>query len=846
MDDKDKVKYNAEQFVLNKSNEEINDKKLQENELKEDEYGFNDDLNEENDNKEDENKKVDEKNINDSQLFEDNYLDISTKKENDNINENNSDKEKEKENPSEKKEEAKNKISDNNENNINHQEEIEDNKPIEKNQINEEDKNIKEKEEKKEDSKNENVDILNKKEDQELMNKDNELNKNNKEKDIKQEEEKNENENIQKKEEKGIGGKENKEELDDKNSIKDSEHIIDSIIRNELNAIHNENVNKCKKNISKGKVEKKYTTLKDLENSPFKKMKIDSPRSLQLIHMNKYTPEELYFNPEKQLNNFYEKLRLDKIKKLSELRDKLIQEEKFENNMSNDEIIKNLILSTQEKILDDNLERIKTRNEIELANIVKYELDKNLSRLELKKSADNFKKEKLKLKPYEIILNKRNKASNKNKRYKTLENNTPIITNLKSQNDNIKSFYIGKRQNEFCFYNQKLNQKLEKIELIKLKRNELFKLKKNMETERAKINLKKSEDKLNLKLENLKKKMEWKNFMTIVIKNVIKKDQIEKREINNQKSLMKKEYINNLKNMEQKEREKKLEILNKKGEKRGDIKNSMGRIYSSRIDKYHNLEKERKINISKIQQTLKNGEGENEKNLDKLMEDFPDNYRISDVIKDYQLKKNEIENNQNIKLYSSIGNLYNKTLSPYRTLTSNNNLMNKSYDKKRIFIYSTKNKKKEKINTKKNESIKKEERRINNINSMNESIKIKNEEQKDEINDIYNENELKDKIRTFKLQLYKNFLNKVKEEKNKEMMRKKQLEMINDTTLRNNLEKQFSDERALIDMRLRKENENLRKIAKEYETKLKNNFLKKQDRILNLVKEINDKKENKN
>ena len=833
MDDNDNDKYNEDQYALNKSNEEINDKKLQENELKEDEYGFNDNLNEENDNKEEENKKLDEKNINDSQLFEDNYLDISTKKENDNINENNSDKEKEKENPSEKKEEAKNKISDNNENNINHQEEINNNKPMEDNKINEEDKDMKNKEEKKED-------ILNKKEAQNSKNEENELNKNNKETDIKKEE-KNENENIQKKEEKGIGGKENKEELDDKNSNNDSEHIIDSIIRNELNAIHNENVNKCKKNISKGKVEKKYTTLKDLENSPFKKMKIDSPRSLQLIHMNKYIPEELYFNPEKQLNNFYEKLRLDKIKKLSKLRDKLIQEEKFENNMSNDEIIKNLILSTQEKILDDNLERIKTRNEIELANIVKYELDKNLSRLELKKSADNFKKEKLKLKPYEIILNKRNKASNKNKRYKTLENNTPIITNLKSQNDNIKSFYIGKRQNEFCFYNQKLNQKLEKIELIKLKRNELFKLKKNMETERAKINLKKSEDKLNLKLENLKKKMEWKKFMTIVIKKVIKKDQIEKREINNQKSLMKKEYINNLKNMEQKEREKKLEILNKKGEKRGDIKNSMGRIYSSRIDKYHNLEKEREINISKIQQTLKNGEGENEKNLDKLMEDFPDNYRISDVIKDYQMKKNEIENNQNIKLYSSIGNLYNGTLSPYRTLTSNNNLMNKSYDKKRIFIYSTKNKKKEKINTKKNESIKKEERRINNMN--NESRKIKNEEMKDEINDIYNENELKEKIRTFKLQLYKNFLKKVKQEKNKEIMRKKQLEMINDSTLRNNLEIQFSDERALIDMRLRKENENLRKIAKDYENKLKNNYLKKQDRILNLVKEINEKKE---
>ena len=113
---------------------------------------------------------------------------------------------------------------------------------------------------------------------------------------------------------------------------------------------------------------------------------------------------------------------------------------------------------------------------------------------------------------------------------------------------------------------------------MKLKKNELFKIKKNMETERARINLKKSEDKLNLKMANLKKKMEWKDFMTIVIKNVIKKDQMEKIELNNQKSLMKKEYINNLKNNEKKERDKKMELIIKKGERSNNIKNNMRRI----------------------------------------------------------------------------------------------------------------------------------------------------------------------------------------------------------------------------------------------------------------------------
>ena len=110
------------------------------------------------------------------------------------------------------------------------------------------------------------------------------------------------------------------------------------------------------------------------------------------------------------------------------------------------------------------------------------------------------------------------------------------------------------------------------------------------------------------------------------------------------------------------EREQKLEILNKKGATRKDIQNMTRRIYSSRIDRYNNMERERIINISKIQKILKKGEGENEKNLDILMEEFPDNYRIANVIKDYQIKKNEIENNQNIRLLSSKANLFNTNI----------------------------------------------------------------------------------------------------------------------------------------------------------------------------------------
>ena len=92
------------------------------------------------------------------------------------------------------------------------------------------------------------------------------------------------------------------------------------------------------------------------------------------------------------------------------------------------------------------------------------------------------------------------------------------------------------------------------------------------------------------------------------------------------------------------------------------------------------------------------------------------------------------------------------------------------------------------------------------------------------------------------MKIYKNFLKKVKEEKNNEMNRKKQLKMIKDRTLRKNLDIQFSNERALIDLRLRKESESLQKLAKDYENRLRSKYLKRQDRILNLVKEVNEKK----
>ena len=749
---------NKESIILNSSKEEINERKQSEKDEKEEMESNQELLN-------DENKLEDDMNYNESQLFENNSY---YKKYNQSNGE-------------------ESKIDDKK---VNSEKEKNINEPINNNINKENEEKLEETKEKEEANKNnEKINIMQKanknaseKGDLKLIRETQELkiSLNENEKNIKKEEEKNNN------------------KIGDDN---DSEHIIDNIIQNELNELPEEEKTENKKLFGK-----KYTTINDLKNEPFKEMKKDSPRSLQLIHDNGHTCEELYYNP---------------------------------NKKKDDEIIKKMILNTQEKILDDNLLRIKAKNDIELANIVQYELDKNLFKMELMKNEDNFKKEKLKLKPYEMMLKKRNKRY-EGEKYHTLENKSPIITKLKSPNENLLSFYKAKRKNEYSFYKQKLSQKLELIELMNIKKNEKFKLKKSMETERAKINLKRSEEKYNKKLENLKKKMEWKDLLTNVIKKVIKDDHKEKRELNEIKYKKKKEYINDMKKKEIDENEKKLELLNKKGEQRKNISIMTKRIYSSNMDKYKKMEKERINSISKIQKILKDGEGKNEKNLDILMEEFPDNHKIIEVIKDYQIKKNEIKNNKNLRLYSSNGNLYNTNISSlyYKTTGNNDNYLHKSADKKRIFIYS--NNRKKEIIDKKNEKIKDEERRINN---KIDQIKNKKEEMNEDINDIHYEHELKEKIRMFKIQIYKNFLKKIKEERHNEIMRKKQLEMIKDKTLRKNLEIQFSNERALIDIRLRKESESLQKLTKDYENRLKNNFLKKQDKILNLIKDINKKKE---
>ena len=832
----------------------------------------------------------------------------------------------------------------------------------EENENNKEDKGTNEIKEKKEEKKEEEKEVKEEKEKEEVEEKKEEEKEVKEEKEKKEEEENrgedNEDNKDEKEKEEIKEGKRKEEE--NKFSRKGSESLIESIILNELDDMPKEEIiikndkAKKKKNIDIKMDYKKYKTLKDLEKQPFKRVKIDSPRSLKIIKENGCVIDELYhISLDKFLNihketinmnkeeqkiryNFYEELRLNQIKKLSEIRDKLIKDEelknkddkkilesynviyhinkskeiniinKYENeklnklnddnrninsskyrtihstindmekikNNDNDndkDLVKKIILENEERIIDNKLERIKAINDKELANVVEFELDKNLFKLELEKQTENYLKE-IKQLNYENSKNgkKLNQLPNSG-------NAKPIVNKLTSFHDNLISFHIAKKKKEYDIFQQKLDQKLEKIEIANKKKNEELQKKKKKEYERAAFNLKRSEEIFNKKQNDLIKKMQIKDLITNGIKRMNNEIYLGKKEINMQKYLSKQDYIKKLKRKDEYELEQKYNNYIERESKRGKINNIKSRIYSSRVYRMNDIQNKRKKNIYKIQKILKNGEGEDEVNLDILMEEFPDNPKIAEIIEKYQIKKNNIENNLRPRLYSSnnfnIDNnyIYNSIYNKYGM----NNFGSKSSDRKRIFIYANNNKE---VNiNKKNENIKKEERRIKNASNMsninnnmnqnesnnkniysninNEIIKKKNafkekypdyelsedEDIWDEDEDIAYEHEIDERVRNFKVKIYKNFLSKLKREKRNELLRNKQLEIISDLVLRRNLEIQFSKERSLVDTRLKKESERIQKQAKEYENSLRSNFQRKQQRFMNQIKDSKKK-----
>ena len=577
-------------------------------------------------------------------------------------------------------------------------------------------------------------------------------------------------------------------------------------------------------------------TILDLQKNPNLKLIINSPRSLQALNDSGYTLDQLYhrtfdefieehkellhLDEEVRMNryHFYEKLRMDKINNLVEYREQLIQNELYQLNYDNNnqeennkiKTMKNIILDNDKRIAENEINIIKKKHEKELANIIQLELDKDLFNLELKKLQAKYEKAYKKLN----FLNFQSTTDikeNDEKRKSSLINIYPI--SVTSEKKNLKYFSLPKKtiinidkENNYIdnlhtlqqtLINQKyekkekiVEQKLERLEKIRKITGEQRALKKRIGEERASQNLQKNAIDFLKRHEDLVTEIQNKKINIFQNKkklNITKN----KNEMNNLKYLIKTDSISDLRRKEEYIRMVKYYELLEKQSKTEQIKNDRINVIDNKLLKLDYLNNERYKNIIKIKEILNTGISE--ENLEKIIEQFPDNKEIKKVVKNYQNNKKDL-------LYNSHKTKEEKKISIKKRPKSHGKLyLNKI-----------------------NKNNQKQSKENQNLKIPNLLMKNKNNRALTETNKISNEPDVKEKLRLYKELLAKQFYKRVQQEKENEELRLKELEKIVDKNAKYQLEKKFRKERALVYIRLERENQKINDKISLYEMNLKN------------------------
>jgi hypothetical protein len=578
-------------------------------------------------------------------------------------------------------------------------------------------------------------------------------------------------------------------------------------------------------------------TILDLQKNPNLKLIINSPRSLQALNDSGYTLDQLYhrtfdefieehkellhLDEEVRINryHFYEKLRMDKINNLVEYREQLIQNELYQLNYDNNnqeennkiKTMKNIILDNDKRIAENEISIIKKKYEKELANIIQLELDKDLFNLELKKLQAKYEKAYKKLN----FLNFQSTTDikeNDEKRKSSLINIYPI--SVTSEKKNLKYFSLPKKtkicvdkENNYIdnlhtlqqtLINQKyekkekiVEQKLERLEKIRKITGEQRALKKRIGEERASQNLQKNAIDFLKRHEDLVTEIQNKKINIFQNKKKFENITKNKNEMNNLKYLIKMDSISDLRRKEEYIRMVKYYELLEKQSKTEQIKNDRINVIDNKLLKLDYLNNERYKNIIKIKEILNTGISE--ENLEKIIEQFPDNKEIKKVVKNYQNNKKDL-------LYNSHKTKEEKKISIKKRPKSHGKLyLNKI-----------------------NKNNQKQSKENQNLKIPNLLMKNKNNRALTETNKISNEPDVKEKLRLYKELLFKQFYKRVQQEKENEELRLKELEKIVDKNAKYQLEKKFRKERALVYIRLERENQKINDKISLYEMNLKN------------------------
>ena len=629
------------------------------------------------------------------------------------------------------------------------------------------------------------------------------------------------------------------------NSNNENEDItnIKYVSQNQIEKLKQE---QNKKNQNAINPQNSIITLKDLQQNPNKKLLINSTRSLRALYDSGITLDQIYhktmdefiqehkevlhLDEETRLNryHFYEKLRMDKINNLVEYREKLIQDE-IEDIKMNEAInssnirngdydgqikpMKNIILDNDKRIAQEEIDIMQKQYEKELANIIQLELDKDLFNLEMKRQQEKYMKAYKKLNFLNFNSGEINDEDEEEKR-KSLA----LIQAKESNKNNYKSFSIPKKPKIFVdpentyldnlhslqqtLINQKYEkkqkkvaQKLERLEKVRQITAEQRTLKKRIGEERAAQNLQKNAIDFNKKHEDLIREIQNKKINIFQNKRKFENITKNKNEFNNLKYIVKLDYIEDLKKKDENLRMiKYLEIMEKQS-KVERIKNDRSNVVNYKLFQKDYLNEERKKNIIKVSNILNNGISE--QNLEKIIHQFPQNQELLKVIKNYKISKDKLTKKKHRTQKTESESTKRRPKSQRKLFFSldNNNIykprfvgMNK--DLPGLTIPNV----------------------LNNINSKTVT----------ETDKLSTESDVKDKIKLYKNLLYKQFYEKVQREKKNEEMRLKELDKIVDKNYRYQLEKKFRKERAIVYMRLERENQKINEKISTYEFKLKN------------------------
>ena len=629
------------------------------------------------------------------------------------------------------------------------------------------------------------------------------------------------------------------------NSNNENEDItnIKYVSQNQIEKLKQE---QNKKNQNAINPQNSIITLKDLQQNPNKKLLINSTRSLRALYDSGITLDQIYhktmdefiqehkevlhLDEETRLNryHFYEKLRMDKINNLVEYREKLIQDEIEEikmneainstNNRNGDydgqiKPMKNIILDNDKRIAQEEIDIMQKQYEKELANIIQLELDKDLFNLEMKRQQEKYMKAYKKLNFLNFNSGEINDEDEEEKR-KSLA----LIQAKESNKNNYKSFSIPKKPKiivdpestyldnlhslQQTLINQKYEkkqkkvaQKLERLEKVRQITAEQRTLKKRIGEERAAQNLQKNAIDFNKKHEDLIREIQNKKINIFQNKRKFENITKNKNEFNNLKYIVKLDYIEDLKKKDENLRMiKYLEIMEKQS-KVERIKNDRSNVVNYKLFQKDYLNEERKKNIIKVSNILNNGISE--QNLEKIIHQFPQNQELLKVIKNYKISKDKLTKKKHRTQKTESESTKRRPKSQRKLFFSldNNNIykpkfvgMNK--DLPGLTIPNV----------------------LNNINSKTVT----------ETDKLSTESDVKDKIKLYKNLLYKQFYEKVQREKKNEEMRLKELDKIVDKNYRYQLEKKFRKERAIVYMRLERENQKINEKISTYEFKLKN------------------------